>query len=342
MKHPSTLLLRTVLVLSWLCCAVECRPRFELIGPVVTLTMKENGDGQLKRSSGSGGGAAVSSSSSTSKKNNKGVASQAAASSAWMKDISSIRPKAFWSLQTVKSPLPNWLPSLKQLKGDFSYEYHRLKKIPSWIETTAKFSTIVGDLYIQPCLDFTQKNSSELRLQLMRGTSYARAHLVLGSRRSNSKTILKSMTGSFFLNLPYSTVRTLRLTPHLDLTQAYPDFSCLIEATTGGAGRTKAVLNLEYNNPTLAVVHQLDERNKVSPEISIYNARITYQWEMKLSPDGKSFIRTKVDPLQAIYITWTDESAQGGSWVTDIRLPLEGATIEALVADVRIKRQFEF
>jgi hypothetical protein len=149
--------------------------------------------------------------------------------------------------------------------------------------------------------------------QFSRGTSYLRAQFFGGAK------FLKTTTGSFFFNLPYATVRTVQLTPNLDFSSsAYPEFSCLVEATTGGAGRTKAVLNLEYNNPTLAVVHQLDDRKTVSPEISFYKARIIYQWDLKLSDDGHSRIRTKVDPLEAIYVTWTDESARGGSWVSDI------------------------
>eukprot|EP00980_Cylindrotheca_fusiformis_P015409 scaffold4335_cov119-Cylindrotheca_fusiformis.AAC.12 len=38
-----------------------------------------------------------------------------------------------------------------------------------------------------------------------------------------------------------------------------PQPSCLLEATTSSQ-RTKTVLNLEYQNPTLSIVHALDER----------------------------------------------------------------------------------
>ena len=336
-SHTIQLLLMLSVSMSFLLMA-ECRPRFEVIGPVVTLTMKENVEGL---SGGSNLPAATEVTTISEKRSSKFSTAQTSAT-AWMKDISSLRPQALWSIQTLPSPLPNWLPALKQFKADFGYEYHRKKYAPTWLEMTAKFSTQVGDMYLQPCLDFCQEHASELRLQFVRGTSYVRAHLWGEPSTSPTHTILKQMTGSFFFNLPYSAVRTLRLTPLLDLRKSYPDFSCVVEATTGGLGRTKAILNLEYTNPTLAVVHQLDERNTVSPEISIYNARITYQWDYKLSTDGQSFVRTKVDPLEAIYVTWTDESAQGGSWVTDIRLPLEGLTVQALAADVRIKRQFQF
>jgi hypothetical protein len=44
----------------------------------------------------------------------------------------------------------------------------------------------------------------------------------------------------------------------------------------------------------------------------------------------------------AIYVTWTDTSASGGSWVTDLKLPLEATTLKALAADIRVRRQFSF
>ena len=75
---------------------------------------------------------------------------------------------------------------------------------------------------------------------------------------------------------------------------------------------------------------------------SLYNAKIVYQWNIRL-PNGSSMIRTKVDPTSAIDVTWTDTSAtDGGRWVTDFRLPLEGTTLQALASDVRVRRQFNF
>jgi hypothetical protein len=57
---------------------------------------------------------------------------------------------------------------------------------------------------------------------------------------------------------------------------------------------------------------------------------------------GGSSVLTKVDPTSGIEVTWTDQSMSGGSWVTDFRLPLEATTIQALAADVRVRRQFNF
>lgn len=76
----------------------------------------------------------------------------------------------------------------------------------------------------------------------------------------------------------------------------------------------------------------------IAPEISLYNAKITYQWDVKLDSGS---IRTKVDPTQAVHVTWTD-LANTGRWVTDVRLPLAGTTLRHLAADVRVRRQFRF
>jgi hypothetical protein len=78
--------------------------------------------------------------------------------------------------------------------------------------------------------------------------------------------------------------------------------------------------------------------NTIAPEISLYNARILYQWNIALDSGS---IRTKVDPTSAIHVTWTDKSLTG-KWVTDVRVPLAGTTVSALSADVKVRRQFSF
>jgi hypothetical protein len=79
-------------------------------------------------------------------------------------------------------------------------------------------------------------------------------------------------------------------------------------------------------------------RNTIAPEISLYNARILYQWNIALDSGS---IRTKVDPTSAIQVTWTDKSTTG-KWITDVRIPLVGTTLSSLSADVRVRRQFCF
>ena len=128
--------------------------------------------------------------------------------------------------------------------------------------------------------------------------------------------------GYYQCDLPYATVGRIGIIPQLDLKRGEP--SCLLEATTGSQ-RTKTVLNLEYQNPTLSIVHVLDERHVIQPEISLYDAKIVYRWNVRLNSGS---IQTRVDPTQAVSVTWTDQT-DSGRWVTDFRLPLAGTTLSS-------------
>jgi hypothetical protein len=252
-------------------------------------------------------------------------------STRWI-DVSNLRPHLVWGIQSQQSPLPNWLPALTGLGATVGYQYTDLKTLPSWVEGTVKFSRPSGELQLEPSYE-VKTGRTNLLVRVSRGSSYALARL--GSRQKN---IVEAVRGSVLFNLPYASVSSVRLSPSIDV--AEQDMACVVEAVTGGSARTKAVLNLQYQNPTLAVVHALDDRNTIAPEISLYNAKIIYNWTVALG-NGSS-LRTKVDPTSAIHVTWTDQSAAGGSWVTDCKLPLEGTGLHALAADVRVRRQFRF
>lgn len=288
------------------CCLIETfAARFAVTGPTLTVTLKDPpppSDGTHN--------------------NNKGSLTP------WL-DLTALRPDLRWGIQSQHEPLPNWLPSLKAVQASLVYRYTELKRGPSILEGALKFSKPAGDLLVQPRYE-VKSGRLQVWLQASRGPSYILTRLVNHKRR-----FIDAIQGSTVIHLPYTQVSSLRITPKID-----SEFSCRVEATSGGMARTKTVLNLEYQNPTLAVVHQLDDRNTVAPEISLYDAKITYQWDLDLG-QGSS-LRTKVDPLADIRITWTDQSVHGGSWVTDMRLPLEGTTVQALAADVRVRRQFRF
>ena len=93
-----------------------------------------------------------------------------------------------------------------------------------------------------------------------------------------------------------------------------------------------------YNHLTLFFFHTLYTRHVIAPEISLYNAKITYQWDVTLQSGS---VRTLVDPTKAILLTWTDVTPTG-KWVTDVRIPLVGTTWKQLAADVKVRRQFRF
>lgn len=254
----------------------------------------------------------------------------------WL-DLSSLSPNLQWEVTTLSAPLPYWVPTLKQLKARVGYQYSDLKRLPSWVEGTAKFATSLGELIVQPTHDLKTKRTTIL-MEASRGATWILARL--GLAKQQVLPSLETVRASFVLNLPYVSVSSIRITPSVDLPRQ--DVACQVEAMTGGFGRTRAVLNLEHRNPTLSVVHQLDSRNTIAPTINLYNARIVYIWNILLGRTGSSSLRTKVDPTSAIELTWTDLSEGGGSWVTDIRLPLEATTIHRLAADIRVKRQFRF
>lgn len=314
--------------------------RYSISGPVVTLTLKEPAVERKTASTlasrfVSSNAAAAGDGSDTASSSGRGTGYDTA--KPWL-DLSSIRPSVEWSIQSQEPPLPNWVPTLNGVKAAVGYDYHPYAQspptllLPSWIEGTVKFSRNAFEAILQPSHDFRTKRTSVVA-QVSRGTSNLLARF--GTRQ---KHLLEAATASLHMHLPYTSVSAVRVTPSVDIVAR--NLSCRVEAVSGGAARTKAVLNLEYNNPTLTVLHSLDARHTIAPEISLYNAKITYAWNVALAGGGS--VQTKVDPISDIRISWNDPSAAGGSWTTDVRLPLEGTTMQALAADIRVRRQFRF
>lgn len=247
-------------------------------------------------------------------------------------DFGNLRPNIIWSLQTKGKPLPNWVPSWHAFRTTVGYQYESMKRMPSYVEADLKFSSRQTgvDLLLKPLHDFGSQNTV-LSIQASKGGS---AYL-LAKIATKKERFLQMVKGCYQANLPYASVGAVRVTPTVDLSNGQA--SCLLEATTGSQ-RTKAVLNLEYDNPTLRVIHSLNERNTIAPEISLYDASILYQWNLALDSGS---IRTTVNPTSDVRVTWTDMS-MNGKWVTDVRMPLSGITLSALAADVRVRRQFTF
>jgi hypothetical protein len=162
-------------------------------------------------------------------------------------------PNLMWSVQSQGKPLPNWVPSWHSLRTTVGYEYDSMKRMPSFVEADLKFSARGVDLEMQPSHEFATQQST-LLVQVSRGT---RMYLMgkLATHRERWLQLLRACYQND--NLPYEAVGAVRITPTFDL--ANGQASCLLEAMTGSQ-RTKAILNLEYDNPTLTVVHSLDER----------------------------------------------------------------------------------
>jgi len=149
--------------------------------------------------------------------------------------------------------------------------------------------------------------------------------------------MMENIRATYKISLPFNSVSSVTLSPSFDFATDSP--SCIVSGETG-TGRTTAVLNLNLEDPTLSVIHFLDERNVISPEISLHTAKITYKWNVKLDSGS---IETRVDPNingKGIEVTWIDKTANG-EWVTDFKLPLEGSP-GPFAADIRVRRQFIF
>jgi hypothetical protein len=89
---------------------------------------------------------------------------------------------------------------------------------------------------------------------------------------------------------------------------------------------------------TLHSPHLSTNSHTIAPEISLYNARIVYQWNVRLN-NGR--LETQVDPTESVRVTWIDLSPNG-KWVTRVRFPLSGTSRSALQADIQVQRQFTF
>eukprot|EP00536_Pseudo-nitzschia_multiseries_P011489 jgi/Psemu1/297872/fgenesh1_pm.394_\ len=247
-------------------------------------------------------------------------------------DLGKLRPNIMWSLQSKGKPLPNWAPGWHSLRTTLGYQYEASKRLPSIIEADLKFSSEKTgiNLSVQPTYEVGSQRTT-LSIQASRGA----AAYLMAKIATKRERWLQMVKGCYQASLPYASVSAVRVTPSLDLAKG--EASCLLEATTGSQ-RTKAVLQLNYDNPTLTVIHALNERNTIAPEISLYNAKILYQWNLALD---SGTIRTRVDPTSDVTLTWIDRS-MNGKWVTDVRMPLSGTTLSALAADVRVRRQFNF
>ena len=179
--------------------------------------------------------------------------------------------------------------------------------------------------------------------------------------RSSPSPLLRSLYGSYHLQrLPsFTSIQSLSIHPAYDFCTNTP--TCMIKAKSS-SGRTTALFDFNWDDPTFAIIHDLDEYNTISPEISLSTSSIIYNWKVQLENQGN--ICTRVDPMSCIDIVWTDPSGGGrsggrdGKWITNIHLPLSlesrdtGYTgvgrfgsnhwKQAWKANIRVRRTFVF
>jgi hypothetical protein len=258
--------------------------------------------------------------------------------------LSNLSPSILYAIQSA-NPLPKYFPALKSLSLTSSYNYHDIKNKPNIIEGDMRlYSKRLG-------LDFdigtshnVKREATALTLRvgamedpLRDGTTRGGGNFGIGRFIfSRGKNYLQSVKAQYNLNLPFQGIGV----DSLSIIPSY-NFETSLHACTmvgySGSGRTAAILNLNWDNPTLSVKRALDARNTIQPEISLWDAKILYNWNVALDSGS---IMTRVDPTEAVQITWVDET-RSGKWVTDFRLPLVsgGGT---LASHIRVRRQFAF
>lgn len=278
-------------------------------------------------------------------------------------NLPSLSPTVLWGIRSL-NPLPNYFPLLQSTSLTASYNYHDVKDKPNYIEGDMRFYSDKLKLDMDLGVSYSiPQETTALSLRLGGASSSDSASsALLQIIIQKGKQYLNFIRGQYTWNLPsfQSALSSLTVTPTYNFPQKE---AAVMLVGKSISGRTAAILDLNWARPVLKVVHALDERNTIQPEICLYDARIMYRWSVKLNDDGSS-LKMMVDPTEAVQISWIDE-ARNGKWVTDFRLPLgsgpavavaggggkRGAVsgrnenvgiVGILQGDIRVRRQFVF
>lgn len=225
-------------------------------GPVVTVTLQEGKNGD------------------------------ATSANKWI-NLAALCPNIHWSVVSRRQPFRRWLPSLQSLQGVVGYQYNHHnhprtstttdtillppRRRPDLLDITASFQTPYGQVDVVPQLGSTAGSQPRLLLQWTHPGTGGGSILALFQ-----KTSLKLLKGCYQWNFMSSSsssehgsshhntnnmntmgLEAIRLTPSYSFAHHQP--SLLMEATTTSQ-RTKTILNLQANHPTLTVVHALNDR----------------------------------------------------------------------------------
>jgi len=249
--------------------------------------------------------------------------------------LSSLSPSLQWSVRSIAPPLPFYFPQLRSTALSVGYRYEDLKRRPSFYEGNFNLqSNNLGiTLDVSPAYEVKKRKSSAVVRIGGSSTGNWFGLAKVGSIMGTGKA-LEFVRGFYKFNLPFSSMSSFSIAPTFDCVKNAP--SCNLVGTTA-SGRSAGILDLNLDNPRLIFKHALDERNTISPEISFKNAKVMYNWDVALNSGS---IKTRVDPLSAIQVTWTDQTPSG-KWVTDFRLPLTSGP-GPLAGEIRVRRQFIF
>ncbi len=320
--------------------------RFQFQGPILTLTLKDPYQHSSHRITND----------STSHNESEGTSSssqeesQSHQNTGWWRrhgtqrgkfsnvvDLHSLAPNVLYSVRTNR-PLPNYFPSLQSASLTAQYNYNEIKNKPNFIEGDIGFhSKKLNGIDFDTNVNYNvAENASAVTTRIGSGGSnsewgcFGLARFIL----ARGKSRLSQITAQYKANLPFPNLGQIQITPTHDFDSELSSCTCIGKS---GSGRTAAVLHLDWYRPSLSFLHAIDQRNTIQPEISLLDAKIVYNWSVAL--ESGSMIKTRVDPMQAVQITWIDQ-ARDGKWVTDFKLPLTGQG--PLAGDIRVRRQFVF
>lgn len=223
--------------------------------------------------------------------------------------VDGLRPSFYCSVRSNGPPVPS-IPNLKRI----SLAMEGQKKN---VQVDAAGCLQFGRCELQIQAAYKRQQPTHLVLKLLHGRTFG---LVNFSRKR-----LEYVAGQY-----QTTVGRVGLSIEPGFHVNTRDWYCRLEALTG---RTKAILDLQYMQPSLAIQYKPNESNLLRPEIDLYSGKMKYQWITRLR---RGTLRTTVDPSEALEWTWTDGSSSG-CWVTDIRFPLNKAP-----ASLRVRRLFRF
>ena len=238
-------------------------------------------------------------------------------------------PTLLWTIRSTRPPLRDSIPSILSCQGVIGYRYDDIRNMPSFLDGDVLIDTPAGILEVRPSFEVkSQRTNVSLRLADKRARWSASAKL-----SSKTKRGVETIGGSYQSSTP-SLVKCVTFEPSFNVEKKQISANIIAESLSG---RTKSILKWNTKDPTLTLVHAIDERNTLSPEISLPTGKITLNWDSQLNSGSLS---CRIDPTDLIQLKWTDQSSSG-KWVVDATLPLEAAG-GPIAADVRVRRQFVF
>jgi len=294
----------------------SAEPAFKTEGPVLSITLKDpfqSPDASLLSS---------------------GRRSSAADEDIW-ESLAFFNPTFLWTIRSTRPPLRDSIPSILSCQGVIGYRYDDIRNLPSFLDGDMLIDTPAGILEVRPSYEVkSQRTNVSLRLADKR----ARSSLSLSAKLSSkTKRGVETVGGSYQSSAPSlfsNMVKCVTFEPSFNVEKKQISANIMTESISG---RTKSILKWNTKDPTLTLVHAIDQRNTLSPEISLPTGKITINLDSQLDSGSLS---CRIDPSELIQLKWTDQSSSG-KWVVDATLPLEAAG-GPIAADVRVRRQFVF